>query len=201
LAVAQRVERWLTLGAQQASIACGAGIRKSRSFSLAAPRWCRNGRAPKGSPGARARPASPPRLAGPGRGLDGGHRGGSEAGSAHPPDAGPARARRGHVPSAPRRAGESVGAARHPDAGRERGERLGATPLGLRTPGPGQLPVVVAAELEPVRFILSRRRAGAAFRTIAAELTVQGFQTKRGGRWYASTVQAVWEARRCYALT
>ncbi len=40
-----------------------------------------------------------------------------------------------------------------------------------------------------------------AFRTIAAEPTVRGFQTKRGGRWYASTVQAVWEARRRYALT
>jgi site-specific DNA recombinase len=66
---------------------------------------------------------------------------------------------------------------------RERGERLGATPLGFRTPGPGRVPVPVAAELEPVRFILSRRGAGAAFRTIAAELTVQGFKTTRGGRW------------------
>jgi hypothetical protein len=53
--------------------------------------------------------------------------------------------------------------------------------------------------LEPVHFILSRRGVGVTFRTLAAELTARGFRTKRGGRWHASTVRAIWEGRARYA--
>ncbi len=83
---------------------------------------------------------------------------------------------------------------------RERGERLGTTPLGFRTPAPGVAPVPVEAELAPVRHILRRRAQGATFRTLAAELTAQGLPTKRGGRWHETTVRRLWHQRARYAL-
>lgn len=82
---------------------------------------------------------------------------------------------------------------------RVRGERLGTTPLGFRTPAPGAALVPVEAELAPVRYIIQRRAQGIPFRTIAAELAQSGHRTKRGGRWHASTVRALWAARRRYA--
>ena len=57
----------------------------------------------------------------------------------------------------------------------------------------------VAAELAVVRHILDRRAAGVPFRTIAAELTAGGIRTKRGGRWFDSTVRTVWRGRARYA--
>lgn len=83
---------------------------------------------------------------------------------------------------------------------RDRGERLGTTPLGYRTPGPREAMLPEAGELEVVRFILRRRRSRATFRQIAAELTAKGYRTKRGGRWHASTVRAVWSGRKRYKL-
>jgi DNA invertase Pin-like site-specific DNA recombinase len=82
---------------------------------------------------------------------------------------------------------------------RERGERLGTTPLGFRTPGPGVALEPVEAELGPVRYILRRRGEGATFRTIAAELTAQGLPTKRGGHWHETTVRRLWRGRARYA--
>ncbi len=82
---------------------------------------------------------------------------------------------------------------------RDRGERLGTTPLGFRTPAPGAALVPVKAELEPVRLILRRRGEGATFRAIAAELTAWGVPTKHGGRWYDSTVRTIWRGRARYA--
>jgi hypothetical protein len=62
----------------------------------------------------------------------------------------------------------------------------------------------VGAELAAVRFIVARRsrrggRPAATFREIAEALTTAGHPTKRGGRWHASTVRAVWERRGLYA--
>lgn len=55
-------------------------------------------------------------------------------------------------------------------------------------------------ELAAVRLILRRRRYGrASFRTIATELQAAGHATKRGGRWWASSVRAVWARRHEYA--
>lgn len=50
-----------------------------------------------------------------------------------------------------------------------------------------------------MRFILRRRAEGATFRAIAAELIAQGLPTKRGGRWYDSTVRIIWRGRGRYA--
>lgn len=83
---------------------------------------------------------------------------------------------------------------------RTQGQRLGTTPLGFRTPGPGASLEPVETELAPVRYILRRRAEGATFRTIAAELTAKGLPTKRGGHcWYDSTVRTIWRGRARYA--
>jgi len=42
------------------------------------------------------------------------------------------------------------------------------------------------------------RSEGALFRTIAAELTAQGFPTKRGGHWHKTTVRRLWHQRARY---
>lgn len=80
-----------------------------------------------------------------------------------------------------------------------RGDRLGTTPLGFRTPEPGAAMEPVAAELAPVAHILRRRQAGAPFRAIAAELEAAALPTKRGGRWDGATVRKVWLGRSRYA--
>ncbi len=81
---------------------------------------------------------------------------------------------------------------------RERGERLGTTPLGFRTPSPGAPPEPDQEELGAVRYILHRRAAGATFRRIALELTAQGVPTKRGRQWYDTTVRLIWRGRARY---
>ena len=84
---------------------------------------------------------------------------------------------------------------------RDKGERLGTTPLGYRTPEAGAAMVPDAAELETVEYILRRRHRGrASFRTIAAELTARRTPTKRGRAWHASTVRAIWSHRARYRL-
>jgi site-specific DNA recombinase len=78
------------------------------------------------------------------------------------------------------------------------GERVGTVPLGFQSNEAGGPMLPVPAELEVVRHILARREAGAAFRVIAAELKTRSVPTKRGGRWHASTVRAVWHGRDRY---
>lgn len=46
-------------------------------------------------------------------------------------------------------------------------------------------------ELRAIDLMVERREAGASLREIARELTAKGFQTKRGGRWQASTVMRI----------
>lgn len=70
--------------------------------------------------------------------------------------------------------------------------KVGAEPIGLRNG------IAEPDELEAVRLILRRRREYVSFRRIAAELEKAGSSTKRGGRWYASTVRAIWERRSRY---
>ena len=84
---------------------------------------------------------------------------------------------------------------------RDKGERLGTTPLGYRTPEAGAAMVPDPSELETVEYILRRRHRGrASFRTIAAELTARRTPTKRGRAWHASTVRAIWSHRARYRL-
>jgi site-specific DNA recombinase len=74
---------------------------------------------------------------------------------------------------------------------RDQGHRLGTTPLGYRTPEPGSPMIPDVRELDAVRLILRRRRAGRSYRQIAAELMTQGHRTKRGRGWHASTVRGI----------
>lgn len=84
---------------------------------------------------------------------------------------------------------------------RGRGERLGTTPLGFRTPRAGAAMVPDPRELETVQYILRRRRHGhASYRTIAAELTARLVPTKRGREWHASTVRGIWSRRAAYRV-
>jgi site-specific DNA recombinase len=83
---------------------------------------------------------------------------------------------------------------------RDKGERLGTTPLGYQTAAAGAPMVPDPAELEAVRHILRRRRAGVSFGRIAAELAAAGHRPKRGRGWHASTVRAVWHRRASYRL-
>jgi DNA invertase Pin-like site-specific DNA recombinase len=80
-----------------------------------------------------------------------------------------------------------------------RGDRLGTTPLGFRTPEAGAAMVPVADELAPVAHVLTRRAAGLPFRAIAAELAAAGYATKRGGQWDGTTVRKLWLGRARYA--
>jgi len=74
---------------------------------------------------------------------------------------------------------------------RSMGERLGATPLGFRTPGPGQGMEAVPEEQATIRRILTLRRRGRSYRAIAAQLAKEGHHPKRGARWHHSTVRNV----------
>lgn len=76
------------------------------------------------------------------------------------------------------------------------GARLGGEALGWRraddTDAAGRRVVEdVQTEAATVRRILDLRAEGLTLRDIAARLTADGCQTKRGGAWYASTVRAV----------
>lgn len=81
---------------------------------------------------------------------------------------------------------------------RENGERLGATPLGFQTPAPGQGLEPVPDELAVVQRVLVLWRRGLSYRRIAARLNEEGARTKRGGRWYASTVSTLVRGRQRY---
>lgn len=83
---------------------------------------------------------------------------------------------------------------------RDKGERLGTTPLGYRTPEAGAAMVPDPKELETEYILRRRRRGRASFRTIAAELTARRTPTKRGRAWHASTVRAIWSHRARYRL-
>ncbi len=79
-------------------------------------------------------------------------------------------------------------------AGRDRkGERggyaFGSPPLGARAEG-GEL-VVDEREAATVERIRELHAAGASLRQIAAVLTEEGHQTKRGGRWHPETLRKV----------
>ncbi len=79
------------------------------------------------------------------------------------------------------------------DAMRERGEYLGAAPLGfeaVETPE-GRKLAEVEAEQGAVSRARELRAQGFTLRQVADVLTREGFQTKRGGQWYACTVQKV----------
>lgn len=72
-----------------------------------------------------------------------------------------------------------------------RGERLGTTPLGYRTPAPGQPLELVPDEQATIQRILALWRRGRSYRAIAAQLIREGRRTKRGARWHHSTVAHV----------
>jgi len=85
---------------------------------------------------------------------------------------------------------------------RARGDRLGTTPMGFLTPGPGEPMIPVKSELETVRIILRLRAKDPTrwtFRAIAEHLVQRGSPTKRGGRWDGRTVKSVWDRRDRYA--
>lgn len=70
--------------------------------------------------------------------------------------------------------------------------KVGAEPIGVTAGVPDP------EGLEAVRLILRLRRERVSFRKIACELVQSGHQTKRGGRWHASTVRAIWQGRSRY---
>ncbi len=72
-------------------------------------------------------------------------------------------------------------------------------PLGFRRNGSRHRMVPVPAELETVRRILDRWRAGGSYAGIARDLNADGVSTKRGGRWHASTVRGIVQRRDWYA--
>jgi DNA invertase Pin-like site-specific DNA recombinase len=79
---------------------------------------------------------------------------------------------------------------------RDRGVRLGAEPLGwkrlsTRDSNGRRRWRRLSTELETVDRIVHLRREGHTLRFIAEHLVREGYKTKRGGKWYASTVRAV----------
>lgn len=72
-------------------------------------------------------------------------------------------------------------------------------PLGFRRNGSRERMVAVPAELETVHRILDLWRAGGSYAGIARELNQEGVSTKRGGRWYASTVRGIVRRQGWYA--
>lgn len=69
------------------------------------------------------------------------------------------------------------------------GEHVGGVPFGFRVEGTAL--VAVEAEAEAVAVIQTLRAEGATLQAIAETLNARGVATKRGGRWYASTVKNV----------
>jgi DNA invertase Pin-like site-specific DNA recombinase len=82
---------------------------------------------------------------------------------------------------------------------KQQGDRLGTTPLGYETPAPGEMMIPNESELEIVYWIIDQCDADRPFTDIARELTARGVATKRGGKWHASTVRAIWLRKRTYA--
>lgn len=69
------------------------------------------------------------------------------------------------------------------------GYACGNVPLGYRRTEQGLEPD--EEEANTVRLIFQLREQGNSLREIAKQLTKEGYQTKKGGNWYASTVAAV----------
>lgn len=65
------------------------------------------------------------------------------------------------------------------------------TPLGYNREGNAL--VENERELQAVRFIQEQRKAGLSLREIADRLNEAGIPTKKGGKWYASTVKYILE--------
>lgn len=72
-------------------------------------------------------------------------------------------------------------------------------PLGFESNGSKQRMVVVPEELAVVRRILESWRRGGSFGRIATEMNAEAVPTKRGARWYASTVRGIVLRREWYA--
>ncbi len=81
---------------------------------------------------------------------------------------------------------------------RQQGQPTSHPPLGFRPNGRRERMIPVPEELEAVREILERWRRGQSYRAIAAQLNAEGARTKRGGRWYHSTVAKVVRRRDQY---
>ena len=80
-----------------------------------------------------------------------------------------------------------------------KGERLGTTPFGFRTPGPGEAMVPNDEEIEVAKAILSwYDQTDWTLQKIADTLNEEGFTTKRGGKWYPTSVQRVVKKRDRY---
>jgi DNA invertase Pin-like site-specific DNA recombinase len=81
---------------------------------------------------------------------------------------------------------------------RREGVRLGGAALGWTrteaTDDKGRRVVSnVNTEIETMERMAALRAEGRTMRQIAATLTLEGWATKKGGRWHASTVRAVLE--------
>ena len=72
-------------------------------------------------------------------------------------------------------------------------------PLGFRSTGSKERMVAVPDELAIVRRILEFWRRGSSYGRIAAEMNAEAVPTKRGARWYASTVRGIVLRREWYA--
>jgi len=82
---------------------------------------------------------------------------------------------------------------------RMRGDRLGTTPLGFRTPGPGAPLEPNERELATVRRLLELCGQEMPYTHVARQLAEEGHSAKRGGRWHSSSVRLVWLARARFA--
>ncbi|MCB9558119.1 MAG: recombinase family protein [Deltaproteobacteria bacterium] len=79
---------------------------------------------------------------------------------------------------------------------KSQGVKLGGAALGWQREGSQdqqgrRIVAAVHEEQQTIKRILDLRALGASLREIAATLTHEGYKTKRGGRWHASTVRAV----------
>ena len=72
-------------------------------------------------------------------------------------------------------------------------------PLRFKANGSKQRMVAVPEELAVVRRVLKTWRLGGSYGRIATEMNCEGVPTKRGARWYASTVRAIVQRRAWYA--
>ena len=72
-------------------------------------------------------------------------------------------------------------------------------PLGFRANGSKERMVSVPEELAVVRRVLETWRRGSSYGRIAAAMNAEAVPTKRGARWYASTVRGIVLRREWYA--
>ena len=81
------------------------------------------------------------------------------------------------------------------DFKKEQGERLGSAPYGYRISKRGKKRKLVQdkKEMKVVRTIFRMHKKGMSLRAIAKTLNKEKVKTKRGGKWYASTVKGVLE--------